>query len=867
MSAKEEKPRRRRGKKGRNLSDTSPATTTTTVPKKLNTHKTFDDATTSKFTGSAENNTTLSSSTTYSNSSKFTFHPHQSLLLVLDEDAPYWYDIGQQTKDRNATIYTNQSNSKSKPKPAPAELVALYRNLADQMYQHELKLYQQNNAATSDDKWVENTMKRGTLKDRVAAMSVTASQSPIHKMGAGLDQLLHLATQAKTSSQQQRVNQLAGEALVDLFTETYLPPHRKLYTLSSRPLLECYNSTQTLSPRVLLLWRLEELIKERYSSFLQLLTKWCSTETGGGNSNAEISTIMNMTGSTSELQKIMGIKTAAHLLSQRPEGEESLLSMVVNKIGDPHKKTAAAAGHALRNVLDQHPVMISVVAREVMQLAHRPHLSPKAMYNCIIFLNQLKLGASTQKLASELIQTYFRLFEVAVKQQHQDKEDSKKNRKNKDKSNNNVKDEQTNVLKSRLLSALLTGVNRAHPFLPASESLQDKERIDALYRIAHLTASPGTATQSLTLLYHLAIGVSEDSSSTTPATDQDAEVVISQNPSEKSPSSSSSLRKDRFYRTLYSTLASPTMLCQGGTKHHQTLFFNLLYKSMKRDTKPIRVLAFAKRLLHTVMHASENACGVLTASLFLLSEVARSQPILKQFHNVIVGNHTDSQKEGNGEFDPSKRDPLVAFGDDKDATLLSSNGNENTKTVWEVGIMNHHFHPSVRKFAECFMDNSRGNVIDYSGDPLRDFSLMPFLDRFAYRHPKSRKSTTNKDKKDREDDEEGGEKRPSTTINVMKKRNMLVSTIVPVNDEKFWNGTGKKVAVENEFFQKFFVERARRDAVKGIVRGTGALEDPEADLDGVIEANENKELGITQKVRISFFSFEKPKWDRFSFEE
>ena len=793
MTEKVEKPRRRRGKKGKEVQKnlktfTSTSNSTNTIDLKLD-------------------------------SNRFKFREHQSLLLILDEDAQYWYDIGQNIKDRNATIYnssemkesSSSSHSKmNKPKLVPAEIASSYRSLADKIYQHEINLYNVQYSSTSDDKWVENTMRKGTLKDRVAAMSVTASQTPVHKMRAGLDQLLHLATQAKTSSQQQRVNQLAGEALVDLFTETYLPSDRKLYSLSSRPLMKYYNNNnETLSPRVLLLWYFEELIKEKYSSFLNLLTKWCSTENGGGSTSSGSNLIYmnNMTGSSSELQKIMAIKTAAHLLSQRPEGEERLLSMIVNKIGDPHKKTAAASGHALRNVLDQHPVMIHVIAREVMQLAHRPHLSSKALYNCIVFLNQLKLKNSSEKyttLASDLVQTYFQLFEVAVNQHQQDDNSSKKKL--------NVKNDTPGiVMNSRLLSALLTGVNRAHPFLPPSESLQDKKRIDALYRIAHMTSSPGTATQALTLLYHLAIGVNEDDdeSNQQDKVKKDLDTKVS-----------SSSRKDRFYRVLYSSLSSHTMVCRGGTKHHLTLFFNLLYKSMKRDVIPLRVLAFGKRLLHTVMHAIENSCGVKSASIFLLSEVARYQPILKNFHLTTMDNC---------EFNPAKRDPCVAFGDKE----------KKCHHLWEIQMISQHFHPSVRKFAQNFMDNDRGNVIDYGGDPLRDFSLTSFLDRVAYRHPKTRQ---------KKDVDEGIEDEQASSHIGIRKKNMVVSTAVPVNDEKFWNGLGKKVSVENEFFQKYFVERARRDKAKGIERNSDVKLDPEMDLDKLILENEKKEDDIHKKV-------------------
>ena len=146
-----------------------------------------------------------------------------------------------------------------------------------------------------------------------------------------------------------------------------------------------------------------------------------------------------------EIHKIAALQSASTLLSTGPEGEHQLLAMIVNKLGDPGKKTSASAGHQLRIILQKHPNMQEVIAREVQQLAHRSHLSARAVYNCVVFLNQLKLEKSDEpsdtksdNLATSLIKTYFRLFEVAVN----DKDRGRK-------------DTEEKGMNSRLLSALL----------------------------------------------------------------------------------------------------------------------------------------------------------------------------------------------------------------------------------------------------------------------------------------------------------------------------------------------------------------------------------------------------------------------------
>jgi ribosome biogenesis protein MAK21 len=355
---------------------------------------------------------------------------HNLTLIKLDEGSPTWHEYGKDLPGRNDTIFTKP------PQPSHQSVNNLfiqYRAMGDVLYQKEIQLVGKNSVRGSDKRWVENTMKKGTLKDRIAATSVTVSNDPVHKFYA-LDGLLSMAgcseTGGKTNS---RVAQLSAEALQDLFINTLLPTNRKLLSLSQRPLYLYETSRggrgskKSLSPRILLLWRFEEMVKSKYELFLR---KYLSNTLKEG----------------AEMHKIATLQLAAALLVSTPEGESQLLAMVVNKLGDPGKKTAAAAGHQLRMILQKHPNMQVVIAREVQQLAHRPHLSSKALYNCIVFLNQLKLEKEgetktqkgTETLPASLIKTYFRLFEVAVK---------------------NAKKESRGTegkgMKSRLLSALL----------------------------------------------------------------------------------------------------------------------------------------------------------------------------------------------------------------------------------------------------------------------------------------------------------------------------------------------------------------------------------------------------------------------------
>jgi len=738
-------------------------------------------------------------------SPKLSYKPHNTLLVQLNEDTPTWYECGRNAPGRDDVI--SSADDRRRQQNAREGLVSRYRNLANEAYEHEVALAKQKGSGNSeeDEKWVENTMRRGTLKDRIAAMSVVVGGDPVHKLHA-LDMLMDLAGcavrddsgndrggAAAHSTPNSRIGQMASEALSDLFSNSLVPRDRKMVSLDARP-FNLYEgggggnnkNLRTLSPRILLLWRYEEMIKVRYASYL---ARYLGRTLAGED----------------ELSKRRALTTAAFLLKEVPEGEEQLLNMVVNKIGDPHRKVASAAGHQLREVLVEHPVMVKVVAREVQQLAHRPHLSSRALYNCIVFLNQLQLskedeaveGAATsgeehtrkqKSLAASLINTYFRLFEVAVKKADSNppiaKGKSAKGKSAKGGSSSNVDDV---CVKSRLLSALLTGVNRAHPYLPRKDAAME-EHVDALYRIAH-TAPPAAATQALMLLFNLAVG----------SGDLDGDGEAAEKATRKDGGATS--RKDRFYRALYSKVGVVDMY----TGRQLTMFFNLLYKAAKNDDCASRLCAFSKRLLYTTLHLTPSvACG----ALFLLSEIVRGSQIADGVGKIPAGSV----------FDPSKREPRLAFGDNKDvgdgvagdetlsAALYSSN-------MWEVSLLAHHFHPSVSKFAPGIDGD-----IQYKGDPLKDFALAPFLDKFAFRNPKSMDKLSKHLKRG-----ESIAERKSGLGGGIKMR-----TSLPMNDPSYLKTAN--VAGEDQFFHSFFAERAKRDDLKGIVRGPGdaRAQDPDA---------------------------------------
>jgi ribosome biogenesis protein MAK21 len=907
--------RRRRGRKG---NETSPqqqvennnhkqkTTTTTTIGsshhKNKNNHNHHETRTKSDYkTNDAHNHSSNNKNT------KTLYHHHSSLLIQLSDEAPTWFDYGKNLPGRNATIWTDPlSPSQQRTATNSFESIQRFRSMADEILQAEMDLFDKNNnnnnnknGSSSDQQWIQNTMKHGTLKDRIAAMSVVVSTNPVHKFYA-LDGLLHMAgchtsSHSSSSSHHQssnnnnnnynnktttessnntnsRVAQMAAEAMEELFLTTLLPPDRKLVSLDHRPLYKYETSSfggddsttttntsrtkpptgastaattstttttqRTLSPRILLLWRLEELVHDKYHAFLTLYLDRTLRREG------------------LDMARMAALRTAGNLLRSVPQGETFLLSMLVNKLGDPSNKVAAAAAHELRRVIDQHHNMQAIVAREVQQVAHRPHLSPRALYNCITFLNQLRFvheeeeedddndkaeekvkekddnkkkkkeksdkdktqkhsPFSSKRLPASLIKTYFQLFEVAVRRT----EAATTTTNHRDKSNGNNNAAATTAMKGRLLSALLTGVNRAHPYLPEKDR-ELEEHVDALYRIVH-TAPPSACTQALMLLYQLAVGSSTPgaaAASPPPSKEKhhpnDKTTTNSKKPG-KLLTDQQEARRDRFYRALYASMSQqqPGLLSSG---KHLTLYCNLLYKAMKYDTDATRVVAFAKQLLCTTLHSNPP---MMAASLFLINEVAKyhsNSSSTNSMSNNRVGTALQEcwngvvlqGREAKALWDSAKREPRGALTWPEDGNIdetTVSKEKDTTKRagparapLWELSLTAHHFHPSVAKFTTSLGD------ISYSGDPLKDFGLAPFLNKFAYRNPKSMEHLA----KHFQRKESVAERKSGVAMDAYLEP--------PVNDPSFLQR--QHVSEQDEFFQKFFAERARRDEIKGIVR-------------------------------------------------
>lgn len=250
-----------------------------------------------------------------------------------------------------------------------------------------------------------------------------------------------------------------------------------------------------------------------------------------------------------------------------------------------------------------------------------------AWYYASVTLNQVVLTPSEhdRDVARTLVDLYFEMFREILggsfsskfgEDDHEedndgkDDQDGKEIKKRKGKAKEVRGDAgfaEVEDANSRLISAVLAGVNRALPFAKlemGSGSDMLKNHIDTLFLITH-TSTFNISLQALMLILQIVTNLP----ATAPSTSKDS-----------SPSFFTALT-DRFYRTLYSSLSDQRL----GTSNKQAMYLNLLFKGLKADKNLERVKAFIRRFIQVLVVGIGGSGGVefVTGGLYLLGEVRR----------------------------------------------------------------------------------------------------------------------------------------------------------------------------------------------------------------------------------------------------
>ncbi|KAL7794571.1 CBF/Mak21 family domain-containing protein [Trichoderma ceciliae] len=534
--------------------------------------------------------------------------------------------------------------------------------------------------ASSSHKFLATIMTSGTLTDKVSALTLACQESPVHNIRA-FDSLMNLASK---KSRAQAIGAIG--ALVDtLGPGTLLPSDRRLKTFQAQPGLlgslqrasaKTWAPSQPLPGKItqahLISWVYEDWLKDIYFKIIQLLEVWCSDEI--------------------EYSRMRAVDFVYALLKDKPEQESNLLTLLVNKLGDRDRKISSRASYLLLQLQNSHPGMKPVIVRTVEQeILLRPSQDHRSRYYAINTLNQTILSSKEPTVAESLLRIYFDLFATILKTgklgMPTEDEPRKAQKYGKGPSPgtgaNQTKAATASVPETeaadKLVSALLTGVNRAAPFVGANDMVMERH-LDTLFKIAH-SSNFNTGLQALLLIQHL--------------------------------STARNLGSDRFYRTLYESLLDPRLI----TSSKQALYLNLLLRSLKNDVDVRRVKAFAKRMLQVAgLHQPPFICGLL----YVISHLRQTFPDISTLVEAPEESVFDDEApEERPTYDGRKRNP--------------EHSNAHRSCLWEVVPIQNHFHPAVSKFASALLNRNQKML----KPDMESHSLIRFLDKFVYRNAKA----------------------------------------------------------------------------------------------------------------------------------
>ncbi|MCJ1388653.1 hypothetical protein MMC18_001502 [Xylographa bjoerkii] len=655
---------------------------------------------------------------------------------------------------------------------APKEIINRVNNHARQLLDKDNDDYGvQNKSSSSAHQFYSTIMTAGTLSDKISALTLSVQESPVHNIKA-LEALIALA---KKRSRGQAVEVL--RALKDLLGPgSLLPSDRKLKAFAAQPGLTSvfgkahkdWTSSDPLPAPLqeihLVSWAYEDWLKTTYFEILKIIESWCNDEIVFARGKA--------------------VDYIYELLRDKPEQEANLLRLLVNKLGDSDKKISSKTSYNIIQLETSHPLMkLTIINSIESDLLFRPGQSMHAKYYAVITLNQTVLSAKEEDVAKKLLEMYFAQFlALLAKPEPAKSAGPSKNavafnkkgerqggggapgKKAQQKLNSEAKnltvDEE---YREKMISAVLTGVNRAMPYTKTDDESFEKH-IDTLFRVTH-SSNFNTSIQALMLIQQLC--------------------------------GSHQAASDRFYRTLYESLLDPRLL----SSSKQAMYLNLMFKALRADLKVKRVEAFAKRLLQVVaMHQPPFACAVI----YLLRELEAVFPNLQSFLDQPEEEDSEDEEDFRDvddvrENDQPARAVAIQMQKRKETKIYDGRkrepeySNAEKSCLWEIDPFLVHYHPSVALFASKLLTH---DVMPAKPD-LSMHTLIHFLDRFVYRNPK--KAASGPRGASIMQPLAGGD-----ASGLLVSAQSKTRTRQPVNTEAFWKMEAGKIDADEVFFHKYF---------------------------------------------------------------
>lgn len=299
-------------------------------------------------------------------------------------------------------------------------------------------------------------------------------------------------------------------------------------------------------------------------------------------------------------------------------------------------------------------------------------------------LSHIVLAKGDVELANRLVATYFRQLKVLseqkkVKRSKSEKRKAKKNKKNKTEEEANEQTTEAS-LDTKMVSVLLTGVNRAFPYAKLPQDVYESH-LEILFS---LVKNSGFNRQVLALVVIFKV------------------IQIQQENSDNLDT----VNRTRFYHLLYDLLLSAELGSGFGQPNYKQAFFSLVQGAILADKDIYRARAFVKRLL--VMAANARP-GFACSALLIASQLFQATPLSNMTTTLAAPANPKNFKP-----DPQ----------------FQTEGNNSC--VWEVCALKAHNHPLVARWAQWLSTNQ---PIVYHGNPIDDLSTNSFLSRLQNKQP------------------------------------------------------------------------------------------------------------------------------------
>ncbi|GAA6007955.1 hypothetical protein JCM10207_006979 [Rhodosporidiobolus poonsookiae] len=699
---------------------------------------------------------------------------------------------GQTLLDKENQLYSSSLDPKAQKGSAPPPPTGLSK--ADQLF-------------------IQQILTSGTSSDKISALLLLVSSSPLHNT-TYLDQLAALC---RKKSRDESGRALRG--VVDWWrSEGGGSPDRKLRYFADQPALATIAAaheqlgksgkadlTREDVDRCLVLFAFEDWFKRWFFQILQALEQMSVDPLPHPRTQAvmhlsnllrdkpeqESNILRLLVNKLGDTQRGIASKTSHHLLQvlQTHPGMTGILVREVSAlILQPRTSApAAAAGGASTSHVrfggESDDEGASKKKAAAAAAPARDHARDNSRYYGVTTLNQVMLKKEQGEVAGRMVDVYFEVFgdvlgrlpdkedsddeageadegekKVAGKKRGRDEGKAKKGKKGKGKGAAQAEQDAVNDVDSKLVAAVLTGINRAFPFAKLDDEAF-KRRLDTLFRITH-TSTFNVSIQALMLIFHV--------------------------------SSAKRDMSDRFYRALYTSLHDPRLV----SSSKQALYLNLFFRATKQDKDANRVAAFVKRLLQ-ILFGMETT--FVLGALYIVGELLATVSGLRTLLNIPektkqeaaaaaaleakAAGKDEGPADASTSYDGRKREPRFA--------------NALNSCLWELNPLLHHYHPTVALYASQIL---AGEALTSASD-LEQFSLAHFLDRFVYREAK--KSVGARGASMMQSGLAGQDKAGRVT---MVKGGAAGEEAL--NSEKFRRRNVHEVPVDQVFFHKYFTSKS-----------------------------------------------------------